>query len=153
MANRLQEFTSSEPIFVDTNIFTYHHTAHPTYGPECHQFLDRVETGLIQAVVSTVVINEALYVAQISRAAGLLGTPNRSIIATRLSGDAGLAAERAQAARQVMLLLEALQHGGLTILAAEWSQYHEICDAAAQSRLFISDASHTVLCRQWASCI
>src|SRR5207249_4752884 len=98
MANRLQEYTSSDPIFVDTNIFTYHHTAHPTYGPACQQFLDRVESGLIQAIVSTVVINEALYVAQISRAAGLLGTPNRSIIAARLSADAGLAADCAQSA-------------------------------------------------------
>jgi predicted nucleic acid-binding protein len=149
MANRLQDFTSSDPIFVDTNIFTYHQTAHPRYGPACREFLNRVESGLTQAVISNVVVNEALYVAQIGRAAALLGTPNRSMIAARLAADAAVAAECAHSARQLLLLLEALQRGSLTVVDAEWPQYHDICDTSAQSRLFITDATHAVLCRQW----
>src|SRR5947208_3177055 len=132
MANRLGDFTSNEPIFVDTNILTYYQTAHPRFGPTCQEFLDRIEGGVIQAAISCAVVNEALYVAQIQRAAAVLGTPNRAVIAARLSTDSALAADCATAARQLLLLLEALERGGLTVLDAEWSQYHDVCDAAEQ---------------------
>lgn len=69
MANRLRDFTLSDPIFIDTNIFAYQQTAHPAFGPDSRDFLDAVETSAVQAVTSTVVINEAVYVVQIQRAA------------------------------------------------------------------------------------
>ncbi len=93
MANRLRDFTLSEPIFVDTNIFVYQQVAHPGFGPDCRDFLDRVEHGSIQAVTSDVVINEGIYIVQIQRAANLLGTSNRSVIHARMAADTVLAAE------------------------------------------------------------
>jgi hypothetical protein len=57
MANRLRDFTSSDPIFTDTNIFIYQQVAHPDFGPDCRDFLDEVERGDFQAVTTNVVVN------------------------------------------------------------------------------------------------
>lgn len=65
MANRLRGFTLSEPIFTDANIFVYQQGAHPTFGPECRDFLDKVEQGHVPAVTTSVVINESIYIVQI----------------------------------------------------------------------------------------
>ena len=100
MANRLRDFTLSDPIFTDTNIFVYHQVAHPQFGPDCRDFLDRVEHGNVQAVTTDVVINEVTYIVQIQRAANLLGTLNRSVIHAQMVADAALAAECWLAAEQ-----------------------------------------------------
>ncbi len=93
MANRLLDFTLSDTIFIDTNIFVYHQGAHPDFGPDCQGFLDRVERGDVQAATTDVVVNEVIYIAQMQRAANLLGTFNRSLIHTRMASDATLATE------------------------------------------------------------
>jgi hypothetical protein len=104
MANRLRDFTLSDPIFIDTNIFAYQQAAHPALGPDCRDFLHAVEIDQIQAVTSTVVLNEVIYVAQIQCAAHLLETPNRGLIHARMASDPALAAECWLAVEQFMNL-------------------------------------------------
>lgn len=148
MANRLRDLTLSDPIFTDTNIFVYQQGAHPQFGPPCRDFLDAVELGTIQAVTSTVVINEAIYVLQIQRAANLLGTPNRAAIHTRMAADPAVAAECWLAAEHLLNLLDALQHGGLTVIDLEPAQFRDACAMGRQFCLFISDATHVAICQQ-----
>src|SRR6266568_7529401 len=116
MASRLRDFTLSDPIFTDTNIFVYQQSAHPNFGPDCRDFLDVVERGSVQAATSSVVVNEAVYIVQIQRAANLLGSANRALIQARRAADAGLAVECWLAAEQFLTLLDALQRGGLTVI-------------------------------------
>jgi predicted nucleic acid-binding protein len=148
MANRLRDFTLSDPIFIDTNIFAYQQAAHPALGPDCRDFLHAVEIDQIQAVTSTVVLNEVIYVVQVQRAAHLLGNPNRGVIHARVAGDAALAAECWLAAERFLSLLEALEHGGLTVIDVERDHFREAGAVGRQCFLFDSDATHAVLCQQ-----
>jgi len=148
MANHLRNFTLNDPIFADTNIFVYHQGAHPDFGPDCQDFLDRVERGGVQALTTDVVINEATYIIQIQRAANLLGTLNRSIIQARMATDGVLAVECWLAAKRFLNLLDALQHGGLTVIDVELPHYRDACTVGRQFQLFVSDATHIVICQQ-----
>lgn len=145
MANRLRDFTLSDPIFTDTNIFVCHQGAHPAFGPDCRDFLDRVESGHVQAVTTDVVVNEVTYIAQIQRAANLLGTANRSVIHAQMAADAALAAECWIAAEQFLNLLDALQRGGLTVINVELPHYRAACPIGSQFHCFVSDATHIVI--------
>ena len=148
MANRLRDFTLSDPIFIDTNIFAYQQSAHPSFGPDCRDFLHAVEIGAVQAVSSTVVLNEVIYIVQIQRAAHLLGTMNRGAIHTRMTADPAVADECWLAAERFLNLLDALQHGTLTVIEVEQAHFREACAIGRQPSLFVSDATHIVICRQ-----
>ncbi len=148
MANRLRDFTLSDPIFTDTNIFVYHQGAHPDFGPDCRDFLDRVERGDVEAVTTDVVVNEVTYIIQIQRAASLMGTLNRSAIHARMAADAAFAAECWLAAERFLDLLDALQHGGLTVIDVELPHYRDACAVGRQFQFFVSDATHVVICQQ-----
>jgi hypothetical protein len=148
MANRLRDFTLSEPIFTDANIFIYQQGAHPDFGPECRDFLDQVEQGHVQAVTTSVVINETIYIVQIQCAANRLGTLNRSVIHARMTADPVLAAECWLAAERFLNLLDALQQGGLTVFDVGLPHYRAACAIGQQFRLFISDTTHGVVCQQ-----
>jgi predicted nucleic acid-binding protein len=148
MANRLRDFTLREPIFADTNIFIYQQAGHPDFGPDCRDFLDKVERGGVQTVTSAVVINEASYIIQIQRAASLMGTTNRGQIQARMAADPVLATECWLAVEQYLTLIEALQRGGLTVIDVELSHYGDARIVGRQSQLFVSDATHAVICQQ-----
>ena len=148
MANHLFSFTSSEPIFVDTNILLYQQAAHPRFGSDCRDFLEQIERGDLQAATSNVVINEAAFIAQTQCIAHLVGTPNRNVIRARLARDEAIAREAAQAVLRFLDYLASLQQGGLTVFDVEANHYREACKAMEQHGLFVSDATHVVLCRQ-----
>ena len=146
MANPLADFTLSEPVFIDTNVFVYHQAAHPDFGPDCRDFLDKVERGKAEGLTTSVVINEATYIMQIQRAANLLGSSSRSVIHARMALDQGFAAECWDAAEGFMNLVDALRNGGLTVIGVELSHYREACEVGRRFQLFTSDATHVVVC-------
>jgi predicted nucleic acid-binding protein len=148
MANPLRSFTTSDPIFVDTNILVYHQVAHPTFGPDSRDFLDRVERGDLQAVTTSVCVNEAAYVLQMQRVANILGTGHRPTIHARLAGDAGIAADAWAAVEGFLDLLDALERGGLTVIQVELPDYRGACVCGRQFQLVLSDATHVVVCQQ-----
>jgi predicted nucleic acid-binding protein len=148
MANPLRDFTISEPIFIDTSIFVYHQVAHPLLGPDCLDFLDKVEHGNVQAVTTDVVVNEVAYVLQMQRVADLVGTTRRPTVHARLAADTSLAEESWLAVEGFLDLLDALQHSGLTVIEAGLSDYRQACIAGRHYRLVISDATHAAVCEQ-----
>jgi len=44
--------------YVDTNIWIYAMIAHPIYGPRCKKVLEDIETGKLDALISTQVLSE-----------------------------------------------------------------------------------------------
>ncbi|NCO35117.1 MAG: hypothetical protein AUJ92_07115 [Armatimonadetes bacterium CG2_30_59_28] len=148
MANRLRDFTLSDSIFIDTNIFVYHQAGHPDFGPDSRDFLDRVERGEVEAVTTNVVVNEVIYVAQIQRAANLLGISDRRRLHRQMAMDGTLATECWLAAEQFLNVLDVLEEGGLTILDVQKSHYREGCSSGKSFQIFVSDATHVVICQQ-----
>jgi hypothetical protein len=132
---------------LDTNIFVYQQVAHPVFGPASRDFLDRVERGDVQAVTTNVVINEVTYIVQIQCAANLLGTTNRSVIHARMLADAAIAAQCWLAVEQFLNLVDALQHGGLTVIDVELPHYRDACAVGKQFHFFASDSTHVVICQ------
>lgn len=147
MANRLRDYTLSDPIFIDSNIFVYHQVAHPVFGPDSRDFLAKVEHSDIQAVTTNVVVNEVTYIVQLQRAANLLGTHNRGSLHAQMATDVSLATECWLAVEQFLSFLDALQHGGLTILNVETSDYRGSSLLGSNHRLFVSDATHVLICQ------
>lgn len=84
---------------------------------------------------------------KIQRAANLLGTLNRSVIHARMAADAAIAVECWFVAEQFLNLLSALQRGGLTVIDVELRHYYDACTVGRQFQLFVSDATHVVICQ------
>jgi predicted nucleic acid-binding protein len=57
----LSAFPAGESIFVDSNILTYHLLNDPLYGSSCKGFLQRMENGEFEGVISPIVVSETLF--------------------------------------------------------------------------------------------
>jgi len=44
--------------YIDTNVWIYAMTAHPRYGEKCKEILNEIETGKLEAAISTQVLAE-----------------------------------------------------------------------------------------------
>lgn len=87
MAQQLSDDTFDTPIFVDANLFAYHHSSHPRFGDGSTDFLKRIESRRIRAVTSNVVQQEVMYFLQMQRGESLLGTRDRSQIHAHIAAD------------------------------------------------------------------
>lgn len=70
----LDDFMQDSRIFVDANIFTFHHLNDPGYGASCTRFLQKIEDGKIKAVTSSFVLDEVVYVILIGKGSEILDT-------------------------------------------------------------------------------
>ncbi|ODS34951.1 MAG: hypothetical protein A7316_04790 [Candidatus Altiarchaeales archaeon WOR_SM1_86-2] len=68
----LDDFISDEQIFVDANIFTFHHLDDPRYGESCTEFLQRIENGGVNGATSNFVLDEVIYVILIEKGCEIL---------------------------------------------------------------------------------
>ena len=128
MAEKLSDFTLDEPIFVDANIFDYHHANHPRFGSDCTDFLKKIENGTVHAVTSNVVQQEAMYYLQMHKGELLLGTPDRSRIHAKIAADATFAEACWKAAEEFLNLLDALRSATLTLFEVDSSHAHQIAE-------------------------
>lgn len=58
---RLDAFGSDEEIYIDANIFIYVMLKNPKYFSSCKSFLEKVERGEINAMISPLVIDEVCF--------------------------------------------------------------------------------------------
>jgi predicted nucleic acid-binding protein len=72
--------------FVDTNIFIYALTAHPTFGQTAKRILERIEKGE-EAVTSTLVLCEISWVLE---AMGKQGTPDDILVGANNMAEYGV---------------------------------------------------------------
>jgi predicted nucleic acid-binding protein len=73
---------------------------------------------------------------------------NRAALHARMTADPTIAAECWLAAEQCLNLLDALQLGGLTVIDLEQAHFAQACSVGRQFSLFVSDATHVVICQQ-----
>jgi predicted nucleic acid-binding protein len=58
MLKKLNDFNERKLIFIDANIFLYHAF---NFGDACVDFLQKVESGLIKAATSSLVLEEVFF--------------------------------------------------------------------------------------------
>ena len=57
----LSTLPSSEKVFIDSNIQTYHLLKDPIYGKRCKEFIGRVENDEIKGFISPIIVSETLF--------------------------------------------------------------------------------------------
>jgi len=71
----LKDVPKGSRIFIDTNIFFFDITHHPTLWKPCKAFLDRVKAGELKGVVSPIVWNELFHQLMLGEVAKAKGIP------------------------------------------------------------------------------
>lgn len=147
MAEKLSEFTLDELIFVDANIFDYHHANHPRFGRDCTDFLKKIENAAVGAVTSNIVQQEGMYYLQMHKGELLLGTSDRSRIHAKIASDVTFAEACWQAAEEFLNLLDALCSTTLTLFEVNSSHARQIVELGKKYQLILKDAAHVLVCQ------
>ena len=147
MAEKLSDFMLDDPIFVDANIFDYHHANHPRFGRDCTDFLKKIENALVQGVTSNIVQQEGMYYLQMHKGELLLGTSDRSRIHAQIVSDATFAQACWQAAEEFLNLLDALRGTTLTLFEVDSSHARQIVELGKRYQLILRDAAHVLVCK------
>jgi predicted nucleic acid-binding protein len=67
------DLVAGDSVFVDANILVYHFGPHPTFGPACHQLIQRIEQREVHGFTSTHILGEVAHQLMIGEAANLPG--------------------------------------------------------------------------------
>ena len=122
-------------VFVDANPLLYYFTAHPRYGPDCQQFLDRIENKEISGFTSAHVLTEVVHRLMTIEACQRFGWSAKGI-AQRLRKHP---AEVQQLARSRQALDE-ITLIGLDVLAVGKTHVSLAADVSRQTGLLCGDA-------------
>jgi len=147
MAQPLSDYHINTPIFVDANIFAYHHSGHPRFGEASTNFLRCVANGELRAVTSNVVQEKVIYFLLMQRGESLLNTRDRSLIHSRIVSIPDFSARCWKAVGQSLNLLDSPQSETLSLCNIDSSHACQIVEMGTQYRLMLRDAAHVVACR------
>jgi predicted nucleic acid-binding protein len=142
MANTLDAFHLTEPIFVDANIFLFHAFAHPQHGDPARRFLERVEQGEVNAVTSVLVENEVLFKLLLQEAADRLDHPTIWNVRHALRTDAAFRDQVYRPVRLYLSYFEALSRKGLRLVDVTVDLMGRAVELGQQMGLLITDATH-----------
>lgn len=143
----LDEYTLSDPIFVDANIFLVHAFADPVRGMVAKRFLNRIEEGAVRAVTSALVLNEVFFkLVQNTAARKLRQDKQPSIwnIKERLAQDEEFRHASHKPAIDYLRYLRVLMTQGLTVIEVTPDETYKALNVGRDQGLFITDATHVV---------
>ena len=144
---RLGDFRARSRIFLDANVLVYHLDASSPYQPACSEFLRRVETQEVDAVTSTLVVDEVIYAVLIHEGSQRLKTPRLTAIQKRILTSPGFAKLCYARVGQVLDYLEVLRLHGLSIFEATFDIIKASLPLAIQHQLLPRDAIHASTCQ------
>ncbi len=137
---KLGEFNLSEEIYIDANIFIYLILENEIYLSSCRDFLEKVEKGEINAVISPLVIDEICFKIIVEKLKSYLGTKSNSVILQKLDSEPNLLNK---AKPELMMLLFVLEnYKGLKIVSLPSSVGIDIFGKMANHNLLPRDAIH-----------
>ena len=110
------ELGGEDRIFVVANIFVYHFTGNGVYGHICSDFLERIELAELEAVTTSLVLDEAVYAILITAASEATGITRIKTLQKRLRSDVHLSTECYSRVLAFLEYIEVLRDGGLTVM-------------------------------------
>ncbi len=116
MTKSLNEFNIGETIFVDANIFSFHHLNHQKFGEVCTKFLQSIENREINATTSALVIDEVAFVILIEKGCEILKTNKVREVKEKIKKDKDFARECYEAVKQFLSYTDFLREIGLSII-------------------------------------
>jgi len=145
----LDNFASSDPIFIDANIWTYYALNTEPFQESCINFLYRCEIGQITSVTSTAVLNEAIYAILIGKAAEEMDSTRIKQIHRQLQLDSQLAEICYQTCLRFTTYLRGLMDRGLQVITIDYATQISSLAIGAEYRLLPTDALHVATCQQY----
>lgn len=146
MSPSLTSYPADEPIFVDANIFLFHAFGDERYAAAATAFLARIENQEIEALTSSLVIDEVLFKILVQEAAAHLAKPTIWNI-KRVMRDADFRQVVYAPVLQYRAYLEGLMFLGLNVVEVTGAQMLDGVDIGASEGLLITDAAHLAVMR------
>ncbi len=144
----LEEFKSSEKIYIDSTIFVSHHSKDAVDRKECSAFLNRAEKGEINAVTSYVAIDETAYILLKFKAAEILGTYKHYKILDSLRHEKNVFDEAWEVVEVHIDFVDALREKNALQIITQTADPLELKDLAKKYQLLPRDASHLGIMRR-----
>jgi len=138
---RLLEYDRDDRIFIDANIFIYNALDHPLYGDSCSNFLNRVECGLIDGVITTHVIDEVLFKILTAKASCYLDKTTIWDIKDKMK-DVSFSKKVYSAVWKYADYLDELTSYGVTILPADMGTIMRSVELGEKYGLLTTDSIH-----------
>ncbi len=149
MIESLKEFDTEETIFVDANIFSFHHLNHQKFGEACTKFLQRIENGEVNAITSDLVIDEVAFVILIEKGCEILKTNRVREVKEKIKKDKDFAVECYDAVKQFLGYTDFLREIGLSIIETGFRDINSSVDIASECMLLPHDAIHVVVMKKY----
>jgi predicted nucleic acid-binding protein len=145
--NALDDFHSTDLIFLDANIFLHHAFADPDHGETARHFLERVETAQIKALTSALVVNEVLFKMVLQEAAGHIPNPTAWIVRRFIRDDKSLRKIIYRPAKLYSDYIRALSEEGLILVDITIAQTQQAVEIGEKFGLLMTDATHIACCQ------
>lgn len=138
----LEGFKGTEKIYIDSSIFVSHHSKDAVDRKECTAFLNTVEKGKINAVTSSIAIDETAYILLKFKAAEILGTDRHYKILDSLRHDKKVFDEAWEVVEVHIDFVDALRVKNVLQIITQTADPLELKDLAKKYQLLPRDASH-----------
>ncbi len=134
------EYSSSDQIFIDSNIFLDYAIPNPEFGEIASDFLGRVEIEEIYAVTTPAVLAEVSHILLLETGAVILDNRNRNIVIERIEADRNLSHHCRDAVDKFNEYVSNLD--GLQLIPVMPEDYFRASDLARAYNLMSFDALH-----------
>jgi predicted nucleic acid-binding protein len=147
MVQDLADFVADEPIFVDANIFLFHAFDDEEYGEAATSFLARIENEEVEALTSSLVIDEVFFKILVQEAAAHLKRPTIWNIKRAMKEKTFI--EKVYApVLEYKTYLESLAFLGMRTVEVTSAHMLMAADIGTEIGLLIADAAHIAVMRE-----
>jgi predicted nucleic acid-binding protein len=136
----LLKYTSSDPIFIDSNIFLDYIVPHPAYYKIASNFLRGVENEEIHATITPAVLAEVSHILLLETGAVILKNHNRNIVINKIESDSNFSHLCRDAVDKFNEFINKLD--GLQLIPVMPEDYFRASDLARAYNLMSFDALH-----------
>ncbi len=137
---RILEYTSSDQIFIDSNIFLDYAIPNPEFGEIASDFLGKVEIEEIYAVTTPAVLAEVSHILLLETGAVILKNRNRNIVIDKIEADRNFSQHCRDAVDKFNEYVSNLD--GLQLIPVMPEDYFQASDLARAYNLMSFDALH-----------
>lgn len=145
MMKSLKDFNLKERIFIDANIFSFHHLDHPEFGNTCTEFLQKVENSEVNAITSTQVIDEVAFVILIVKGCEILKTDKTRKVREKIKSDRKFSKECYEAVKLFLSYVDFLKKTGLEVIEINLEDINSSTDYGSNYGLLPHDAIHVAI--------
>ncbi|MFP4642336.1 MAG: type II toxin-antitoxin system VapC family toxin [Chloroflexota bacterium] len=148
----LKDYVPRDKIFVDANVFIYHALDEPSFGGSSSDFLGLVESGEIEAITDTLVVDEVFFKILMGKASELMEGLTLKRLKKRIAEDAELRKSVYSSVESYEEYISVLLATGLEIVEVNTSLVKEALRLGTEYGLLISDSVHLAAMRRFGIC-